>query len=401
MNPQAADFKPTTNEHADPVAPAPAPSKLRAVAQPFLPKSGKTPATPPRPSQMENTTQGPMIGALSKEAHQPYAPPRPQGQSGAPPPTFSETLLQNHASTSSHHHHHHHVHHSAPPYSATHALPPPGHLMPLPQRVGPTYAPVHHQQQHVLHSSILHLNHLPQHAPHMGSPTVKVGASHMPPPAVHSSCPASHTIAPGEPLIPKEPIKATIPAPPPIAPTAVPQPPAAPTPPQAPMPTPAPPQEPHMRPRSPPPVDYFTNSKIVVPSTPAPPETIVFNHQWSLYADDHPRPALGEAEYQPPALITEKVGTMEKFWRLWRHVPPPSRCPRDAVNSFTYCWFRHDVKPEWEHPKNKNGGSISFLAHHASDASQGRKDVMDEWTAGGGMWLAPTFTVGEPMCGAC
>jgi hypothetical protein len=48
------------------------------------------------------------------------------------------------------------------------------------------------------------------------------------------------------------------------------------------------------------------------------------------------------------------------------------------VNSFTYCWFRHDVKPEWEHPKNKNGGSISFLAHHASDASQGRKDVMDD-----------------------
>ncbi|CAD2218759.1 translation initiation factor 4E [Angomonas deanei] len=57
-----------------------------------------------------------------------------------------------------------------------------------------------------------------------------------------------------------------------------------------------------------------------------------------------------------PVLISS-VGDVASFWRLLRYIPPPSACGIP----FTYSFFRHDIRPEWEHARNKKGGTITIV----------------------------------------
>lgn len=103
-------------------------------------------------------------------------------------------------------------------------------------------------------------------------------------------------------------------------------------------------------------------------------EPIRLNATWELYADDHGAitdsltAAMGSvmlsggsggtAPSFDPTLVSV-VSDLEAFWRLWRHLPPPSACPVP----FTYSWFRSDIKPDWEHPRNKRGGIITIVVY--------------------------------------
>lgn len=119
--------------------------------------------------------------------------------------------------------------------------------------------------------------------------------------------------------------------------------------------------------------DPFAKSKLPVPALvrPAPAEAIKFNCSWALYADDHPQ-VFGPNEYRPPVVIRE-VSDLESFWRLWWHCPPPSAC----TPSWTYYWFRKDVKPEWEDTRNKNGGTMTISVYDQI-RSVGKADVVDD-----------------------
>lgn len=113
------------------------------------------------------------------------------------------------------------------------------------------------------------------------------------------------------------------------------------------------------------------------PPTSAP---IPFHNTWDLYADDHsgtespvslssPTPAL---TFEP--IFVASVSDVEGFWRLWRYLPPPSLCP----SPFTYTWFRKDIKPEWEHPRNKKGGTISIVVFDRDRSGLSDREVLDD-----------------------
>lgn len=79
----------------------------------------------------------------------------------------------------------------------------------------------------------------------------------------------------------------------------------------------------------------------------------------------------GNAKSSDYADATRKVcefKTIQDFWGIWNGLPQPSelleqkRIMRDqhgqsvAIDAFMI--FKDDIKPEWEHPQNKNGGHI-------------------------------------------
>jgi len=51
------------------------------------------------------------------------------------------------------------------------------------------------------------------------------------------------------------------------------------------------------------------------------------------------------------------INTVEGFWRVINHVAPPSKL---RVKN-DYMLFREGIKPQWEDPANKNGGSWKLL----------------------------------------
>lgn len=122
------------------------------------------------------------------------------------------------------------------------------------------------------------------------------------------------------------------------------------------------------------------NTKTMATSEPIPLNTV-----WDLYADDHsgtnmtPLTAntmasgLGCANSFEPIHVAS-VDSVEGFWRLWRYVPPPSVC----ANPFTYSWFRKDVKPEWEHPRNKKGGTFTVVIFDRDKPGLNDKQVLDD-----------------------
>lgn len=124
--------------------------------------------------------------------------------------------------------------------------------------------------------------------------------------------------------------------------------------------------------------------------TPEPATPIKLTTAWQLYADDHQTllhevlsstsgggnaPANGpnggaggngsgalqadstQLTFDPVLIATVK--TLEEFWRLWRYITPPS------VSSipFTYSWFRENITPDWEHPRNRKGGTMSLYVY--------------------------------------
>ncbi|KAG8348636.1 putative Eukaryotic initiation factor 4E [Trypanosoma vivax] len=111
---------------------------------------------------------------------------------------------------------------------------------------------------------------------------------------------------------------------------------------------------------------------ISVLNKPSPAEPLRFNTVWALYADEHPTPFGAPLAYQP--VLIHLVGDVETFWRLWRFVPPPSA----LLPAFTYHWFRRDIKPNWEHARNKNGGTITVVIFDRDKPGQNSKQTMDD-----------------------
>lgn len=124
------------------------------------------------------------------------------------------------------------------------------------------------------------------------------------------------------------------------------------------------------------------------PETPKAADKVALNASWTLYADDHPL-VFGEAvnKFHDPVVIATATD-LESFWRLWRFVPLPStRTP-----SFTYMWFRKEIKPNWEDARNKNGGTLSVTLHDRDRIGLQAKEPMDD------AWLLTVLAVtGESL----
>lgn len=107
---------------------------------------------------------------------------------------------------------------------------------------------------------------------------------------------------------------------------------------------------------------------------------IPLHASWDLYADEHQgnngSPALSSPTqamtFEP--IFVANVADVEHFWRLWRYLPPPSALP----TLFTYSWFRKDIRPEWEHPRNKKGGTITIVVFDRDRSGLSDKQVLDD-----------------------
>ncbi|KPA85154.1 putative Eukaryotic translation initiation factor [Leptomonas pyrrhocoris] len=101
---------------------------------------------------------------------------------------------------------------------------------------------------------------------------------------------------------------------------------------------------------------------------------------WDLYADEHQSGNGSPALSSPTQMMTfepifvANVADVEHFWRLWRYLPAPSALP----TLFTYSWFRKDVRPEWEHPRNKKGGTITIVVFDRDRSGLSDKQVLDD-----------------------
>ncbi|KAG5474840.1 hypothetical protein LSCM4_04017 [Leishmania orientalis] len=107
---------------------------------------------------------------------------------------------------------------------------------------------------------------------------------------------------------------------------------------------------------------------------------IPLHASWDLYADDHQGSSNTASNSSPDStmsfepIFVSNVGDVESFWRLWRYLPAPSALP----TVFTYSWFRKDIKPEWEHPRNKKGGTISIVVFDRDRSGLSDKQVLDD-----------------------
>lgn len=113
----------------------------------------------------------------------------------------------------------------------------------------------------------------------------------------------------------------------------------------------------------------FAKSTLVVPEVvkEAPKDNkMEFHSAWTLWADDHPL-TLGEQKFMEPVLVRD-VSDLASFWALWWHCPSPSSC----TPSWTYNWFRRLIKPVWEDPRNKNGGTFSFTIYDSDKPAPGQ-----------------------------
>ncbi|CAG9577365.1 putative eukaryotic translation initiation factor [Leishmania major strain Friedlin] len=107
---------------------------------------------------------------------------------------------------------------------------------------------------------------------------------------------------------------------------------------------------------------------------------IPLHASWDLYADDHQGSSNMASNSSPTStmsfepIFVSNVGDVESFWRLWRYLPAPSALP----TVYTYSWFRKDIKPEWEHPRNKKGGTISIVVFDRDRSGLSDKQVLDD-----------------------
>jgi hypothetical protein len=147
-----------------------------------------------------------------------------------------------------------------------------------------------------------------------------------------------------------------------------PQPPVAAEPPAPPPPPPLPPA--------------FARSKLAVPAAAAPAKDVKLNGAWTLYADEAATtaPVLGgeaapavSLPFEPIKVAT--VGTVERFWRLWRSVPAAST----RATGFTYFFFRNDIQPTWEDPRNRSGGTVMFQLTRPGASAVERDAADDAW----------------------
>lgn len=125
----------------------------------------------------------------------------------------------------------------------------------------------------------------------------------------------------------------------------------------------------------------------------APPATpMKLSTAWQLYADDHqtllqklltatnhssnpngngvnnggeslngtePHSAGDSTQIVFDPVFISTVTNLEEFWRLWRFVTPPSA----SSVPFTYSFFRENITPDWEHPRNRRGGTMSLYIY--------------------------------------
>ncbi|CAJ1010147.1 putative Eukaryotic initiation factor 4E [Leishmania naiffi] len=107
---------------------------------------------------------------------------------------------------------------------------------------------------------------------------------------------------------------------------------------------------------------------------------IPLHASWDLYADDH-QGSNNTASHSSPSstmsfepIFVSNVSDVESFWRLWRYLPTPSALP----TVYTYSWFRKYIKPEWEHPRNKKGGTITIVVFDRDRSGLSDKQVLDD-----------------------
>lgn len=93
------------------------------------------------------------------------------------------------------------------------------------------------------------------------------------------------------------------------------------------------------------------------------------NHHHSLNSQPH---FDFQITFDPVAVAS--VSTLEEFWRLWRYVPPPSAC----FSPFTYSWFRDQITPDWEHHRNRKGGTISIPIYDRDRSGLNDKQTFDD-----------------------
>lgn len=109
---------------------------------------------------------------------------------------------------------------------------------------------------------------------------------------------------------------------------------------------------------------------------------IPLHASWDLYADDHQGTSSNAPADNSPTgttmsfepIFVANVGDVESFWRLWRYLPSASALP----TLYTYSWFRKDIRPEWEHPRNKKGGTISIVVFDRDRSGLNDKQVLDD-----------------------
>lgn len=106
---------------------------------------------------------------------------------------------------------------------------------------------------------------------------------------------------------------------------------------------------------------------------------------WSLYAHG----AADAASYNTAYVHVFKVETCEQWGAVWNHVPmhaihrPDARVRVRGIAVTSWSFFRDGVLPEWEHPANKRGATLTArvaLAPH--DASELWKCLMVECVRG-------------------
>lgn len=107
---------------------------------------------------------------------------------------------------------------------------------------------------------------------------------------------------------------------------------------------------------------------------------IPLHASWDLYADEHQGNNGPQTLSSPTQAMTfepifvANVADVEHFWRLWRYLPAPSALP----SLFTYSWFRKDIRPEWEHPRNKKGGTVTIVVFDRDRSGLSDKQVLDD-----------------------
>uniref|UniRef100_F6ZFY8 Eukaryotic translation initiation factor 4E type 3 n=1 Tax=Ciona intestinalis TaxID=7719 RepID=F6ZFY8_CIOIN len=85
---------------------------------------------------------------------------------------------------------------------------------------------------------------------------------------------------------------------------------------------------------------------------------VPLNSAWTLWLD-RSVPNLTASEYEANLRKIYTVSTIESFWGVYNHIPPPSR----LIPRYSYHLMRNNIRPVWEDEVNANGGMWKLRCH--------------------------------------
>uniref|UniRef100_H2Y9Y6 Eukaryotic translation initiation factor 4E type 3 n=1 Tax=Ciona savignyi TaxID=51511 RepID=H2Y9Y6_CIOSA len=85
---------------------------------------------------------------------------------------------------------------------------------------------------------------------------------------------------------------------------------------------------------------------------------VPLNSAWTLWLD-RSVPNLTASEYEANLRKIYTVSTIESFWGVYNHIPPPS----GLTPRYSYHLMRNDIRPVWEDKVNANGGMWKLRCH--------------------------------------